>query len=59
MRLRRKNRKSNARLESGYAMSEYIIVSLGLVLALLAAVNAVDLLLAHHERASATMQLPL
>jgi len=40
-------------------MSEYIVVSLGLVLALLAALNAVDLLLEHHQRASATMQLPL
>ena len=40
-------------------MSEYIIVSLGLVLALLAAIDAIDLLLTHHERASATMQLPL
>lgn len=59
MRSRRIHRKSNARSESGHAMSEYVIVSLGLVLALVAAINAVDLLLAHHERASATMQLPL
>lgn len=59
MRSRKKERTAKARYESGFAMSEYIVVSLGLVLALLAAVNAVDVLLAHHERASATMQLPL
>ncbi|MGI9236442.1 MAG: hypothetical protein ACR2QZ_03555 [Woeseiaceae bacterium] len=59
MRSRKRKRKSNARRETGQAMSEYIIVSLGLVLALIAAINAVDLVLTHHERASATMQLPL
>jgi len=59
MRSRRRNRISHARHETGHAMSEYVIVSLGLVLALIAAINAVDLVLAHHERASATMQLPL
>jgi len=59
MRFPRKHRSPNAHAESGQAMSEYIIVSLALVLALLAAINAVDLLLDHHERASSAMQLPL
>lgn len=64
MRIRRRkrigrNQPANSRNESGQAMSEYIIVSIGLVLALVAAVKAVDVLLQHHERASAAMQIPL
>ena len=58
MRSRNTKEKTNGRRESGHAMSEYIVVSLGLLLVLLAAIDAIDLLLAHHERASATMQLP-
>ena len=50
---------ADSKNEAGHAMSEYIVVSLGLMLALLAAINAVDLLIEHHQRASATMQLPL
>ena len=57
MRFHRKRQPGKG--EAGHAMSEYIVVSLGLLLALLAAINAVDLLLEHHDRASAAMQLPL
>lgn len=56
---RHKRNKVESKSEAGHAMSEYIVVSLGLMLALLAAINAVDLLLEHHQRASAAMQLPL
>ena len=59
MRSRRKRTSADGKGEAGHAMSEYIVVSLGLMLALLAAINAVNLLLEHHERASAAMQLPL
>lgn len=59
MRSRKQRKSIDGRHETGHAMSEYIVVSLGLLLALLAALNAVELLLLHHERASATMQLPL
>lgn len=56
---RKKKRKANARGETGHAMSEYIVVSLGLALVLLAVINAVNVLVEHHERASTAMQLPL
>ena len=52
-------RSTGGNSEKGQALSEYIVVSLGIVLALLAAVGAVELLVQHHERASDTMQLPL
>lgn len=57
--LRRKKFQPQAQAQRGYVMAEYIIVSLGMLLTLLAAIDAVDLLLTHHERASAVMQLPL
>ena len=59
MRFHKKRQPTNSKAEAGHAMSEYIVVSLGLLLALLAAINAVDVLLEHHDRASAAMQLPL
>lgn len=59
MRFRNRAKNSQARNESGYVMSEYVVISLGLILALIAAVASLNLLLSHHERASATMQLPL
>ena len=59
MRATRNRRKTNRNDETGQAMSEYIVVTLGLILALLAAINAVDLLIEHHDRASVAMQLPL
>lgn len=59
MRFHKKRQPTNGKTEAGHAMSEYIVVSLGLLLALLAAIDAVDLLIEHHDRASAAMQLPL
>ncbi len=52
-------RPNPSREQSGYVMAEYIVVSLGLLLTLVAAADAVQLLLEHHQRASAVMQLPL
>ena len=59
MRKPRKPSHPNRNRETGHAMSEYVVVSLALLLALLAAIDAVQLLIEHHERASSAMQLPL
>ena len=59
MRARKRKGKAKTNGESGQAMSEYIVVTIALTLALIAATNAVSLLIAHHDRASVAMQLPL
>lgn len=59
MRARKHKRKAKANGESGQAMSEYIVVTIALTLALIAAINAVSVLIDHHDRASVAMQLPL
>lgn len=56
---RQEDRSAQEKTQCGYVMGEYVVVSLGLLLTLLAAFEAVDVLLVHHQRASDVMQLPL